>query len=625
MCSRQSVLVVLVALAGLAVGGRSVAAEGVLPAWIAKHYSVDVIVNPDGTSSTTQHAEYQANNDGGARRISELTLDYWEGLQDLEIVEALTRKADGRELLVDPASIFVRTPAGTASAPMYSGAREKAIVFPDVAAGDTVVYTARLHDNFTWPNNSFTIARTIPRTIYVEDWRETVLLPKSMQGMADHHDLTYAREEREDGVLHSWTYRQTAPLTEDRRQVSGYDKGPRLFLSTFRDVAELAEAYSHFIDGKADVTRRIAALAEQLTQDVSDRREQARVIYDWVTTHIRYVSIHLGRGGLEPHEADLVLANGYGDCKDHSVLLKALLAAKDIASEIVLINADDGYSLPAVPTLLPLDHMITYVPEFDLYVDSTSEVSPFGVLPFTEYDKPVIHVGSAGPALRRIPPLLASMNEATVVTSEELLPDGRIIGTTSMTASGPLGRSLRLAAASAEAAGPAMATRQLRSLNEPGTGEFSFAPPRRELMPSYTVESKFTLDAELSHLAGTAFAPRIGLTMLVRPGQFLLGPSEADPIEPAPCYAGHQSEEIRLTLPEGYEIDHLPRATRIEGTGFGYHEHWEQAERTVTVYREFTARFVTNLCSWPFRQTLAKSLSTIEDSYRNAIRLRRTS
>jgi transglutaminase-like putative cysteine protease len=57
------------------------------------------------------------------------------------------------------------------------------------------------------------------------------------------------------------------------------------------------------------------------------------------------VAVWLGNGGYVPHDAATILENGYGDCKDHVALLGALLKAKGIASEPVLINSGNRYTI----------------------------------------------------------------------------------------------------------------------------------------------------------------------------------------------------------------------------------------------------------------------------------------
>ena len=106
--------------------------------------------------------------------------------------------------------------------------------------------------------------------------------------------------------------------------------------------------------------------------------------------NIRYVAIFLSVGRVVPHEAEAVLHNRFGDCKDK-------------------VDADDGAArrqghrqrgradqprqrLHAAepPTLAALNHVILYLPEFDLYDDPTANSAAFGVLAPEAYDKPVV-------------------------------------------------------------------------------------------------------------------------------------------------------------------------------------------------------------------------------------------
>ena len=60
--------------------------------------------------------------------------------------------------------------------------------------------------------------------------------------------------------------------------------------------------------------------------------------------------------------------------------MTALLAAKGIASEAALINLGNAYSLADPPTMATLNHVILYLPEFDVYDDPTAASAAFGVL-----------------------------------------------------------------------------------------------------------------------------------------------------------------------------------------------------------------------------------------------------
>ena len=67
---------------------------------------------------------------------------------------------------------------------------------------------------------------------------------------------------------------------------------------------------------KPAVTPAIQAKASELARGRATAAEKERAIYDYVSTGFQYVSISLGDARYQPHAADEVLSNLYGDCKD---------------------------------------------------------------------------------------------------------------------------------------------------------------------------------------------------------------------------------------------------------------------------------------------------------------------
>src|SRR5439155_21618233 len=99
---------------------------------------------------------------------------------------------------------------------------------------------------------------------------------------------------------------------------------------------------------------------------------------------VRYVAIELGIGGYQPHLADEVLKNRYGDCKDKVCLLLSLLAAAGIPGEPALVKtAGEGVLDTALVDLGQFDHMIARVQLGDevVWVDPTASSCALGYLP----------------------------------------------------------------------------------------------------------------------------------------------------------------------------------------------------------------------------------------------------
>jgi hypothetical protein len=292
------------------------------PVEIVKIATADEVVQADGSYMGILHAEVLATNQSAAQKIAQHTIEYSESMETAEVLEAFTRKADGRVLEVDQTQIFPQAPRGWAQVPMFSDRKQKVIVFPDVSAEDTVVWTIkRTHKPF-FAGQFFTGA-VYQRGFGFEDVRRKITLPKETAAHVEARGVDHQVEEAGQTVTHTFRYSNPRPPVAVPAAVSPWDADPQYTLSTFPDYAAIASAYRQISIGKAAVTPRIQAIADEITAGVADRREQAHRIYDWVSTHIRYVAIVLGNGGYVPHDAAGILENGYGDCKDHVVLLSA--------------------------------------------------------------------------------------------------------------------------------------------------------------------------------------------------------------------------------------------------------------------------------------------------------------
>jgi hypothetical protein len=335
--------------------------------------------------------------------------------------------------------------------------------------------------------------------------------------------------------------------------VDDYDRGARLVLSTFGDYREFAHVYAGMLEGRAQVTPEIRALADDLTKGLTTDREQARALYEWVSLHIAYVNIVLGAGGFVPHRADEVLANKYGDCKDHVILLQALLAAKGIASTPVLISADNRFTLSPAPSHTPFNHLITYLPEFHLYLDSTARYAPFGVLPYSDAGKPVVHIGTG--EIARTPVAGAATASMRSVESLRIAPDGSIDGETHVTAAGAPASDLRALVAEAMSAGEALYFQRMLGPGADGTLDAGNAS---DLAPVYSYSAHYRLPNALNIPGPAAIPANAGY----KPFSFTLmiaGDLPSTRTQTYACESVDAEEDLTFHLPDNLHVTTLPR------------------------------------------------------------------
>jgi tetratricopeptide (TPR) repeat protein len=361
----------------------------------------------DGTYVQETNVRVRVQSASGVQGWGLIRFPYASSLGDAQISNVKVTKPDGA-VVTTPLENIQDIPAQiTVAAPFYSDLKEKELAVKGLDSGDILeyreVFRARsplIPGQFWFDHNFFKqgiilsneLEISIPRGRYVK-----VRSPK------------VSPSEREESGYHVYAWK-----TENLESASGSEKskkedtpGPGSSAATFADVElttfrswdEIAQWYRQLQDSRLVLTPEIRAKAEELTRGETSENEKIRTLYGYVSTKFRYIGVALGIGRYQPHTASEVLSNGYGDCKDKHTLLAALLAAEGIKAYPALINSSVKLN-QEVPTPSHFDHMITVVPQGKnlLWLDTTPEVAPLGLLIANLRDNQALIIPDSGPA-----------------------------------------------------------------------------------------------------------------------------------------------------------------------------------------------------------------------------------
>ena len=204
----------------------------------------------------------------------------------------------------------------------------------------------------------------------------------------------------------------------------------------------LGSWYANLTKDSRQMTPEIQQEVAQLTANAHTTLDKITAITNFMHSQIRYVAIEIGVGGFQPHSADVVFQNRYGDCKDMTTLASAMLAQIGVKSYYVLIDADRGVVLPNVPTL-HVDHVILAiqlppdVPAGNLYAtvddpklgkllffDSTDPHCPLGYVPASLQDNYGMVITATGGELVKLPLLPPTTNRLMRTAQFTLSPSG---------------------------------------------------------------------------------------------------------------------------------------------------------------------------------------------------------
>jgi len=395
-------------------------------------YRADYEVRADAGSVETDEVEILLKTKSAVEHFSQVRLSYSEKMEVLEVLEASTITAEGLRQPVPADRIYTQESYSSASAAMYADRKVRVIVFPNLAPGARIAYRVRRTQQTPYFPGYFSLWETFSVFSQYQDAVVTLSAPAGLPMHLWTRGVQGGTKPRiQGGVARwEWRYRRAEPMQSQNWTAAAWEFSPTIMASTFADWSQMGLAYQRKAGEAARVTPKIQALADRITAGIDDRRGQAAALYEWVARNIRYVAVYLGNGGLEPNPADRIADSQYGDCKDHTVILEALLAAKGIASTPVLIGADGGPTLPAIPVLGRFNHAITWLPEFDLYVDSTNPYARFGQLPASDLGVPVVH--SVDGRIARTPPNDRQVNRYVARSEFDFRRDGGLQGLTTL-------------------------------------------------------------------------------------------------------------------------------------------------------------------------------------------------
>lgn len=346
-----------------------------------ERYVANYEVNADKTAVATVESLQRIDSEKVIESFKTFEQIFNSDLETVEVLEAY-KISGGTKIVIPEASIQTKlTPQGEA-APGFSSLKFVKIDFGDLKVGDRISYKIKVTDKKNYFEGHFSGAEFFSSFFAWDSVEINISAPKEVALYIDAEKLNGGKIADENNRSR-WQWKaQNLPAQDLEIGIrSPFDDSPRLAVTTFKNFEELGATYWLEASKKAAVTPKIQKLADEITKDIKDPQLQAAAIYEWTNKNIRYLLVVLDKGGWIPHSAESIIENGYGDCKDYVTVLHALLSAKGIESQPLLINANSLFWFPKVATPSVIDHVILYIPSLDTFADATAPNTRLGLLP----------------------------------------------------------------------------------------------------------------------------------------------------------------------------------------------------------------------------------------------------
>ena len=369
-------------------------------AFIIEQTVTSVSYESDGTGKYENTSRVRLQSQAGVQQFGLLNLSYEKNFQNANFEYVRVHKPDGTVIETPLDTVQDIESEITRAAPFYSDLREKHIAVKGVAVGDVLEWrsvtqiTKAIVPGQFWSSYSC----TEKAVVLAEEFRLTV--PKNRQVKVKSKDPQPKVHEEGNLRIYEWKRSQPKAKEEDLKEKFGPPfKQPQadVEISSFQSWDEVRKWYASLQADRVVPNDEIKAKALELTKDAKTEDEKILALYDFVATRFRYIGVAFGIGRYQPHSAADVLDNSYGDCKDKHTLLTSLLQAIGINASPALIDSTHAIDRD-VPSPAQFDHVITAVQHGNdlIWLDTTSEIAPFGMLTANLRDKQALLIGPDG-------------------------------------------------------------------------------------------------------------------------------------------------------------------------------------------------------------------------------------
>ena len=363
--------------------------------------------------------------------------------QELIRIDAKVRNPDGSLDRV-PENAFLEYQTTLESSKAFQEKKIIAFSFPKVFKGAILEYSYKIQSTTLLPSSKWFFQHSIPnlRTEYSLEFPEFYLNVKWINRpkfklrykFYNFKEITFDKPKFVEGkIAFHADLCNVPPLRKETFMPSILESAGYVDFSFtgWENYSEIGSWYNkNFIKPLLSKSSAINTRANELTQECERKVEKVQRLYSFVQ-EMEYIPIDLGEGGIIPSMPLSVLERKYGDCKDKSILLVALLRSQGIlATPVLLMTADKGITDKTFPSF-SFNHMIVKAiinSTEAIWLDPTTGNHKAGELPWQCQGISALVLDSGGSAYIESTPIGSPEKNKTVYkTHIEVAPLGNYV------------------------------------------------------------------------------------------------------------------------------------------------------------------------------------------------------
>ncbi|GAA6145293.1 DUF3857 domain-containing transglutaminase family protein [Thalassolituus maritimus] len=328
------------------------------------HLLSDSQIRVDRASNKTsyyQHAEYVVNQTG-VEQNSQINLTFNPSYQDINLHSVHVIRG-GRVIdKTDTAHVKILHREDEMQNLIYNGRLTVNIILDDVRVGDILRYSySRIGDNPVF-EEIFAYSQYVNWSVPVEKLFTRIIWEKDsdLYGTVQRSDINIVELSTDRGKEYIIERDKIRPVIIEGNTPPRFDPWATVTFSELNRWADVAQWGIKLFSEADDNSVAINEIANKIKEKYKSDSERVVAALRFVQDEIRYLGIEIAENSHVPKPVSETLMNRYGDCKDKTALLLALLERFGIDAYPALVNTNQDLE-GALPNVHSFNHVIAFV------------------------------------------------------------------------------------------------------------------------------------------------------------------------------------------------------------------------------------------------------------------------
>ncbi|HEV2288289.1 MAG TPA: DUF3857 domain-containing protein [Candidatus Acidoferrales bacterium] len=371
--------------------------------FVIELFSNKISFQNDGTSERQIDLRLKVQSAEANQSLHTLAFDYDASNETFALAFLRITKSDGTSTEAKPDIVSDQPAPVVKTAPAITDIREAQLHIPTLAPGDALSYEVILKTVTPPAPGEFWYEHSFLSDISANDEELQVSVPAD-RAIHIKYAPQFVPAVTTQGARKIYFWKRTSAAAtpvpnSSSDSAAAKNKTPDVELSSFADWQALGKWMGALESAAERPGQEIRDKAAALVANQETHSGKIEALYDFAAKQVTYVRMPMRQANFQPRGASNVLSAGVGDDIDLCALLASLLTSTGFQSDLILLPSAGNFD-KNLPTPSAFDHAILKVTAAkDVYwLDPSSDVLPFRMLPPADRNKEVLVISTAAPA-----------------------------------------------------------------------------------------------------------------------------------------------------------------------------------------------------------------------------------